>query len=172
MSQRSKKELRTAVPAGWLPRAGWHRSSTDGALGAGPEALAQEPFQYFARSAFWQARVRELQKAGNFVIRQALATVADQCLRGDVHARLQDHTGGHQFSPLRVGDPEDRHLTDRRMVDNDRLDLAAIAMLAAGDDHVLQPIEYVTVTVSVLVADVSGAKEAVSKGGCGILPIV
>src|SRR5258705_8781557 len=101
--------------------------------------------------------------AWHLVIRQPLATMADQCFDGDGHARLQDDAGGHEFSPLRIRYAEDRHLTYRGVVEDDGLDLAAIDVFAARHDHVLQPIQDVKVPICVLIADVSGTKEAVPK---------
>jgi hypothetical protein len=53
--------------------------------------------------------------AGNFVIRKALPTVENQRLFSEAHSGLQNHTGGHEFSPLRIGDAENRYLADRWM---------------------------------------------------------
>src|SRR6266849_6433924 len=77
-------------------RSNTRRRITDGALGplahsalgAHPETLAQEPLQYFASPVLRQIRLRELQMAGHLVIGQPLATMDNQCFRGDVHARL------------------------------------------------------------------------------------
>src|SRR5713226_5322818 len=92
-------------------------------------------------------RLRELHAARNLVIRKALTTMADQLFCTYVHARLEDHTGCHQFTPLKIRYSEDRHLTDRRMVQNDGLDLAGIDILPACDDHVLQPVQYVEIPI-------------------------
>src|SRR5260370_36043388 len=50
----------------------------DGALGAGPIALAQEAFQYFSRTALRQIRLGELHMAWNLLDFQASAPVADE----------------------------------------------------------------------------------------------
>ena len=92
--------------------------------------------------------------AGNLVICQALATVTDQSVRCEARAVFQDYAGGHKLSPLGVGYSEDSYLVDRRMGEDDSLDLAAIHIFTACDDHVLQPVQDVEIAVCVLVADV------------------
>src|SRR5260370_5432252 len=146
--------------------------STNSALGAHPETLAQEPLQYFASPALRQVRLRELQIAGHLVIRQPLATMDNQCFHGDVHARFRDYAGGHKLSPLRIGYPEDRHLSDRRMLQDDGLDLAGIHVFAAAHDHVFKSIQDIKIPGRVVIADVSGTKEAVPEGGRCVLRIV
>src|SRR5258705_70331 len=49
------------------------------------------------------------------------------------------------------------------MLVNDGFDFARVDILAAGNNHVLQPIENVDVTISILVPDVPSAKHAVKK---------
>ena len=44
-----------------------------------------------------------------------------------------------------------------------RLDLAGVDVLAARDDHVLQAVQDVEITVRILTADVSRTKEAVPE---------
>src|SRR5437660_1600737 len=46
---------------------------------------------------------------------------------------------------------------------NHGLDFAGVNVLPAGDDHVLQTIENVEVSVCILIADIAGAKEAVPE---------
>src|SRR5229473_3397857 len=101
--------------------------------------------------------------AGNLIICKTLATMADQLLSGDVHALLQNHTGSHQFTPLRIRYSEYGCLAHRRMGEKDGLHLSGIDILAARDDHVLRPVQYVEVTICVLIADVAGTKEAASE---------
>src|ERR1700675_874496 len=110
--------------------------------------------------------------AGNFVVGQALATMTDQSFLIDVHVWLQDYTCRHQFAPLRIRNSEHGYLANGRMVQNDGFDLAAIDILATGDEHVFQPVKDVEVSVGVLVTDISCAKEAVSKGNRRVLQVV
>ena len=58
------------------------------------------------------------------------------------------------------------------MVEDDGFDFGAIDVFAARDDHVLQPIQDKEIPVCVLIADVSGTKEASPEGGRRILRIV
>src|SRR5258707_1682978 len=108
----------------------------------------------------------------DLVVRQALTTMADQVFCSYEQTRLENHTGCHQFTPLRIRYSEDRDLAYRRMVRNDGLDLGGIDIFAACDDHVLQSVQYIEITVRVLVTDVSGAKETVSERSRCILLIV
>src|SRR5262249_41106999 len=80
--------------------------------------------------------------------------------------------GGYQLSPLGIRDSEHSHLAHCRVVENHCLDLAAIDILASRDDHVLQPVQYVEITIRVLVADIARAKEAVSKSSRRVFLVV
>src|SRR6266851_4716728 len=137
----------------------------DRALGAGPIALAQEAFQYFPGAAFRQIRLGELHMARNLVVCQALSTVADQSFHSELHARLQHDACCHYFSPLRIWYAENCHLPHSWMVENNGLNLTAIHIFAACDDHVLLPVKQIKESIAVLIANVSSAKEAISEGG-------
>src|SRR5215813_2225132 len=50
------------------------------------------------------------------------------------------------------------------MLVDDRLDFTGVNILAASDNHVLQAIQNVEIAVSISIADIAGAKQAVSKG--------
>src|SRR6266403_3200204 len=108
----------------------------------------------------------------DLVDRQALTTMADQVFCSYEQTRLENHTGCHQFTPLRIRYSEDCDLAHRRKVRNYGLDLARIDILATCHDHILQSVQYIKVTVSILISDVSGAKKTVSKSSCGIFLIL
>src|SRR5260370_11528285 len=85
-SRRSSKcRMRLVIYAGIAPSGIAHLllRLANSTFGASPETLAQEPLQYFARAVLRQVRLRELQMTGHLVIGQPLATMADQCVRGD-----------------------------------------------------------------------------------------
>src|SRR6266705_3419046 len=58
------------------------------------------------------------------------------------------------------------------MLVNDGFDFARVNILAAGNNHVLQPIENVDVTIGILIAYVTSAKHAVTKYRVRLLQMV
>src|SRR5438477_5284950 len=55
---------------------------------------------------------------------------------------------------------------------NHSLDFAGVNVFSAGNDHVLQTIENVEVSICVLIADIAGAKEAVPECTLRLLRVV
>ena len=109
--------------------------------------------------------------ARNLVICQALSTVLDQSIYSERYTRFQNNQRCNHFSPLRIGNTENCHFPHGWMVENNGLNLTAIYIFAACDDHVLLTVKQVNESIAVLIADVSSAKEAVSKG-CRRFPFV
>src|SRR5436190_14333303 len=99
--------------------------------------------------------------ARDLVIGQALARIPDQLFCTYERSGLKHHTGSYQFTPLRIRYSENRDLTDCRVVQNYRFDLAGVNILAARNDHVLQSVQYIEVAVYILKAEISGAKKTV-----------
>src|SRR5579863_10290585 len=95
-----------------------------------------------------------------------------QIVRGQNDSGLQHDTGRHEFTPPEVRDPENCYLANRRMLIDDRFDLAGINIFAACDDHVLHAVENVEIAVRILIADVSGAEHSVSKCESRVFRIV
>ena len=62
-----------------------------------------------------------------------------------------------------VGVPDHAHLRDGRMLGDDVLDLTREHVEAAGDDHVLDPVDDEVETVLVLAGHVAGVQPAVLK---------
>src|SRR5215470_15465769 len=77
------------------------------------------------------------------------ATVLDQLVGGGGGVRLErDERNGH-FTPSVVGPADDRGFEDRVVLVEHALDLRPRDVLAAGQDHVLEPIDDVQVAVVV-----------------------
>src|SRR5262249_37876348 len=89
-------------------------------------------------------------------------------------SRFQHDAGHYKLTPLGIWYSKDCGFANRGMLVNNRLDLAGVDVLAARDNHVLQAVQDVEITVRILTADVSRTKEAVPErkiGFLGILPI-
>ena len=72
----------------------------------------------------------------------------------------QDDDGGDVLAPHRIGQTDDRRLRDRRMGVQHLFDLAAVHVLAAGDDHVLHPVDDVEEALLVTAGHVAGVEPA------------
>ena len=88
-----------------------------------------------------------------------------------------DGAAGHdhrvdRLAPALVGDPEDRGLQHERVGVEGLLDLGAVHVLAAGDDHVLRAVEQEQVAVVVEAAHVAGPVPAVAQHRRGLLRLV
>ena len=90
--------------------------------------------------------------------------MGQQSFFGEVRSRLKNDTGGHQLSPLSIRNSEDGGFPNCRVIVNHAFDLAAVNVLAAGDNHILEAIQDVEVTDRILITDVTRAEETVSKG--------
>jgi len=69
--------------------------------------------------------------------------------------------GFHDFAPLIVGHPDDRDVDHGGMLGQHPFHLDRVDVLAAGDDHVLQPVLDEDVAAVVDSADIAGAEPAV-----------
>src|SRR4029077_16926642 len=140
----------------------------------GPMTFTQDPFEYFAGATLRQLGVQELNPAWNLVIGERAPAVRHHIIRVEDLSRLQHDAGHHKLTPLGVRYSEDRGFANRGMLVKNRLDLAGVDVLAARDNHVLQAVQDVEITVRILTADVSRTNEAVPErksGFLGIIPI-
>ena len=96
--------------------------------------------------------------------------MADQLVRGDLGAGHDDGVDG--LAPALVGHAEHGRLEHGRVAEQHVLDLGAVDVLAAGDDHVLGPVDEVHVAVVVHVAEVAGVVPAVDERGGRLLGLV
>src|SRR6266705_1019949 len=92
-----------------------------------------------------------------------MSAICSQLLCTECLSGLEDNNGLAHFAPLGIRYSENRHFAHRWMRVNHGLDFAGVNVLPAGDDHVLQTIENVVVSVCVLIADIAGAKESVPE---------
>ena len=70
----------------------------------------------------------------------------------------------HRLAPFLVGNADDRAFGDVGVLVERLLDLGGIDVLAAGDDHVLDPVDDIDEAVLVHIAAVAGVQPAVAQG--------
>ena len=92
-----------------------------------------------------------------------------ELLGGGRRTRLEHDDRVDLLTPCRVGDADHGDLLDRRVGRDRVLDLDRVDVLAAGDDHVLDPVDEVDVAVGVEVALVAGVVPAVAERSRGLL---
>jgi hypothetical protein len=80
-----------------------------------------------------------------------------------------DDIRGHALAPLVIFGPDDRHLVDAFVFVEDILHLGRVDVLAAGDDHIVDPVDEKQVAVLVEVARIAGKEPAVTECVCGLL---
>ena len=88
------------------------------------------------------------------------AAVLDELLGRRRAGELDDDVRDRDLAPALVGTADDRDLDHRLVLVEHALDLGAGDVLAAGHDHVLEPIDDVEVAVVVPHADVAGVEPA------------
>src|SRR3984893_19462447 len=88
---------------------------------------------------------------------------------GRAHRRLglAHYIGDRDLLPSRIGAPDHGGFGYRRMLVQDALDLGAIDVLAAVDDHVLLAVVYKEIAVRIAGPDVAGKIPAVAQGLAG-----
>src|SRR6266513_4825223 len=128
-----------------------------------PSRLTQNLLQYLARAALWQLDFRELDAARNLVIGKRMSAICSQLLCTECFSGLENNNGLDDFAPRWIRYSEDCYFPNRRMRVNNGFDFSRVNVLPAGDDHVLQTIENVVVSVCVLIADVACSKESVPE---------
>src|ERR1044072_1196614 len=85
----------------------------------------------------------------------------------------RDH-GHRHLTPLVVRPADHGRLGDRWMCGKDILDLGAVDVLAAGDDHVLLAVHDPDVALFVLAYEIAGMEPATReglRGGLGVVPV-
>src|SRR3954469_22252611 len=112
--------------------------------------------------------VEDVHRVGALVVREVLPAEGDEPRLGRLLPRLQRHDGLDGLAPGRVGHADDGDLHDRRVLREHPLDLGRVHVLAAGDDHVLEPVLDEHEALVVDAAQVAGAEPAVrgdDRGG-------
>src|SRR5258708_12303938 len=125
----------------------------------GPITFTQNSFEYFAGATLRQLGVQELNPAWNLVIGERAPAVSHQIIRAEDLSRLQHDTGHHKLTPLGVRYSEDRGFANRGMLVKNRLDLAGVDVLAARDNHVLQPVQDLQIPIRILPPQLSRPKQ-------------
>src|SRR5207248_4498385 len=69
----------------------------------------------------------------------------------------------HELAPFWIRYSKDCYFANRRMCVNDGFDFSRVNVFSAGDDHILQAIKNVEVSVCVLITNVARSEEAVSE---------
>src|SRR5581483_5105714 len=83
--------------------------------------------------------IGDVQVARHLVVRQLPPAELAQLLDGQGLARLEPHPCHELLALALVGDPDDLHVSDRRVAVQELLDLARVDVLPAADHHVLDP---------------------------------
>src|SRR5580692_13214047 len=128
-----------------------------------PETLAQSPLQHLAGAAFGQIRFGKLDAPGKFISCEASPAESNQIVGGKNCPWLQNYTSHYEFAPLRIGYAEDGYFTNGGMSVDHCFHLSRINVLTAGDNHVLEPVQDIKISRSVLIADISRTKVSISK---------
>src|SRR5690606_16031757 len=126
---------------------------------------------HFAHQRFGQFAA-ELHQLRDFVGGQVLPAVGDDLVRRRVRAFLQHDVGLYGFATVRIGHADHRGFLDRRVGVDDLLDLPRVDVEAAGDDHVLLPVDDVEVSILIHAGDVAGPQPPVPQGLGGFLRFV
>src|SRR6478609_4358796 len=126
------------------------RRSSDLAALSCPEWFAKLPLQNLSAGVARQC-FDEIDGPRALVGSELLAAKGDDLLRRRLLGR--DDDGLDRLSPTLVGDSDDGGVEDRRMIKKHPFDLGAVNVLAAGDDHVLEPVLDVDESVRVDAAE-------------------
>src|ERR1700733_2511721 len=137
-----------------------------------PETLTQSLLQYLAGTVLGQIGYRKLDAPGNFISCEASPAEGNQIVGSKNRFGLQNYSRHYEFAPLRIRYAEDGYFTNGGMSVDHCFHLSRINILTPGDNHVLEPVEDVKISRSVLMADVSRTKESVAKRSSGFFPIV
>src|SRR5262245_52424822 len=105
-------------------------------------------------------------------VRQAAAGERDDLLLARLLPVAEHHERVRRLAPLLVRQPDDRHLHHRRVAQQDALDLQRGDVLAAADDHVLDPVTDLRVAVRVQHSGIAGVEPAVAHRPLGRLGVV
>src|SRR5262245_29183674 len=96
----------------------------------------------------------------------------DQLVLAERFSRLQRYASHHEFAPLRIRYSEDRNFTNRGKLVNNRFDLTGVDIFSACNNHVLQAVQYVEISVRILISDVSSAKQPILECACRFFWII
>src|ERR1700761_6425797 len=134
-----------------------HRS-----LSAGPIGVSQRTLEYLAGRVAWQV-VNEVDRGRTLVVRETLPAEGDDVGRGELRAWSRDDDGLDGLAPPIVGNADDHPFAHAWAGVQHALDLGTVDVLAASDDHVLEPVQDVQEPGVVQPSDVAGAEPAVRR---------
>src|SRR5437899_12906720 len=150
-------------------------SKDNGALGPSLRlrelSLPQLPSEHLSDERLRQIggeldRLRDLEGREAF-----LAERDDLVLRG-VHTSLQDDEGLDRLAAIRVRNPDRRRLRDRRVHEQDLLNLSRIDVVAGTQDQVLLAVYDGEISVLVHLRDVAGQEPSVLQDRRRLLRLV
>src|SRR3546814_8563732 len=104
-----------------------------------PIGRAQIALQYLARARHRKGFGTKLDRTRTFVSRDRGLAVQDQVIRIGHHSFAQANNGVHAFAPAGIGHPDHRAVADGGMRAERLFDFGREDILAARDDHVLEP---------------------------------
>src|SRR6201990_1327144 len=87
-------------------------------------------------------------------------------------SRFQHNISHYELAPFWIRYPKDCYFANRRMGVDDGFDFSRVNIFSAGDDHVLQAIPNVEVSVCVLIPNVARSEEAVPERKGSFLRII
>src|SRR5947207_3163150 len=128
---------------------------------------AQEVLEHFARGISGQRLVTQLDVLGDLEVGEASRALGAEVLGGGGRAGFQLHDRLDLLAEHLVRDADDGGVDDVGMLEQHLLDLDAVHVLAAADDHVLRPVDEVEEPVLVEATDVSAAEPPVGGDGLG-----
>src|SRR5579884_142184 len=124
------------------------------------EPLAQDALLDFPGRRRHGERVDELDVARTLVAGEAGADEVDHLVGGEVGARLGDDDGEDSLTPFPVRYPDERGVLDLWMLAQQLLDFDRVDLLAAADDHILEPSRDDHVAIVVVAAEIARMQPA------------
>src|SRR5437016_482242 len=150
-------------------------SKVNGGLGPNPR-LRELAFPQLPSEHFSDERLRkiggELDGLRDLEGREAFFTERDDLVLRRVRASLQDDEGFDGLAAIRVRNPDRRRLRDRRVHEQDLLNLSRIDVVAGTQDQVLLAVYDGEISVLVHLRDVAGQEPSVLQDRRRLLRLV
>src|SRR2546430_1281866 len=133
----------------------------------GRPVAAQEVLEHFAGGISGQRLVAQLDVFGHLEVGEACRAVGAQVLGGGGRPWFELHDRLDLLAEHLVRDADDGGVDDAGMLEQHLLDLDAVHVLAAPDDHVFRPVDEVQEPVLVEPSNVAAAEPAVGGDRLG-----
>ena len=91
-----------------------------------------------------------------------IAKVSQQLFSLWALTRFQHHEGFPHLAPFRIGDADHRTLEYRRVSVQHRFDFRRIHIFAAGNEHILEPVNDIKAPVFVITGQIARMKPAIA----------